>query len=102
MSRAADSILRGAQEALEFAQGDRRAGRAHRVQVPRTVDVKRIRSRLGLTQTGFAARFGFSVAAVRDWEQHRRQPDVSARVLLTVIDHEPEAVERALRMRKRA
>jgi putative transcriptional regulator len=95
-------MLRGAREALDYAKGDKGAGRAHRVQVPRSVDVQRIRGRLGLTQTAFAARFGFSVAAVRDWEQHRRQPDVSARVLLTVIDREPEAVERALRVRKRA
>ena len=102
MSRATNSILKGAREALDYARGDKSAGRAHRVQVPRSVDVKRIRARLGLTQAGFAARFGFSVAAVRDWEQHRRQPDVSARVLLTVIDREPEAVERALHARRRA
>jgi len=33
---------------------------------------------------------------VRDWEQHRRRPAGSARVLLTAIDREPEAVRRAL------
>jgi putative transcriptional regulator len=59
-------------------------------------DVVAIRKRLGLTQDAFAARFGFSHGAVRDWEQQRRQPEASARVLLTVIDREPEAVRRAL------
>lgn len=32
----------------------------------------------------------------RDWEQGRRRPSGAARVLLTVIAHEPEAIERAL------
>ena len=59
-------------------------------------DVGAIRQRLGLTQASFAARFGISLGALRDWEQNRRQPEAPARVLLTVIDREPEAVERAL------
>jgi putative transcriptional regulator len=61
------------------------------------VDVKAIRTRLGLSQEDFARRFGFSVAAVRDWEQHRRQPEQAARVLLLIIDHNPDIVNEALR-----
>jgi len=60
------------------------------------VDVKAIRAKLKLSQGAFAERFGFSVATVQDWEQRRRSPEASARVLLTVIDREPEAVQRAL------
>lgn len=37
-----------------------------------------------------------TVDAVRNWEQGRRTPEESARVLLKVIDREPEAVLRAL------
>jgi putative transcriptional regulator len=33
---------------------------------------------------------------VRDWEQKRRRPEASARVLLKVIEHRPEAVDAAL------
>ena len=36
------------------------------------------------------------VRALQDWEQGRRVPDRAARVLLTVIGHEPDAVVRAL------
>lgn len=74
-------------------------GRAEpaRVYVPADVNVKAIRTKLGLSQPAFALRFGFTVGAVRDWEQHRRTPEASARVLLTVIDKEPEAVLRALK-----
>ncbi|HYL77271.1 MAG TPA: hypothetical protein VEU96_23865 [Bryobacteraceae bacterium] len=43
------------------------------------------------------ARFGFTAATVRNWEQGRTQPDGPARVLLAVIAHHPDAVEDALR-----
>ncbi len=96
MSETGDSILRGAKDALAYARGDKSRGRETVVIVPKQVDVKAIRKRLGVTQTSFAARFGISLGALRDWEQNRRQPEGPARVLLTVIDREPEAVERAL------
>ncbi len=93
MTKAGDSVLRGAREALAYAKGTREAFVAH---VPEDVDVKAIRRRLRLSQAQFAARFGFALSAVRNWEQHRRQPDLAARAFLTVIMREPEAVERAL------
>jgi len=40
--------------------------------------------------------FGFDVLAMQDWEQSRRQPERAARVLLTIIAHEPKAANRAL------
>ncbi len=94
MSKAGQSILRGARQALAYAQGEREGFMAH---VPETLDVKAIRSRLGLTQADFAARFGFDVRAVENWEQGRRQPERPARAFLRVIEREPEAVLRALR-----
>ena len=60
------------------------------------MDVSRIRRRIRLSQRQFAQRYGFTLSAVRDWEQGRRNPDRSARILLQVIDKEREAVERAL------
>lgn len=64
--------------------------------MPEAVDVKRIRKQLGLSQEAFAATYGFALSAVRDWEQGRRRPDRSARVLLKIVEKEPEAVTRAL------
>ncbi len=55
-----------------------------------------LRKRMKLSRQRFADRFGLDVRAVQDWEQGRRVPDRAARVLLTVIDHDPEAVVRAL------
>ena len=96
MSEVGESILRGARDALAFARGDKSRGRATVVHVPKQVDVKAVRKRLGLSQTAFAARFGVSIGTLRDWEQKRRRPEGPARVLLTVIDREPKAVDRAL------
>jgi putative transcriptional regulator len=63
---------------------------------PAAVDVRAIREKMKLSQSEFAARFGFTAAAVRQWEQGRRYPHGPARVLLTIIDKEPNAVRRAL------
>lgn len=55
-----------------------------------------LRKRMKLSRQKFADRFGLDARAIQDWEQGRRVPDRAARVLLTVIDHDPEAVIRAL------
>ena len=96
MSAAGKSILAGLQDALAYAQGDTTRGQSHIVRVPEAVDVKAIRKRLGLTQAAFAQRYGFELSSIRNWEQGRRQPEGPARLLLLVIDKEPEAVHRAL------
>jgi putative transcriptional regulator len=57
---------------------------------------KRIRRKLGLSQEDFAQRFRIPLGTLRDWEQHRREPDQAARAYLVVIEREHEAVERAL------
>ena len=95
MTTFGQDLIASAREALAIAQGEIEPARAF---VPPDVDVAAIRKRSGLSQARFAQRFGFSAAAVRDWEQRRRRPDPAARTLLIVIDREPQAVERALRV----
>jgi len=70
------------------------AGR--RIAIDDVEDVRSLRKRLGLSQEAFAARFGFSVDAVRQYESRRRVPSGPARTLLRVIAREPDAVIRAL------
>ena len=72
MSKVGESIRKGLEEAVLFAQGKARKG--YRVHVPERVDVKAIRGRLRMTQQTFAARFGFSVNTLRHWEQGRKNP----------------------------
>ena len=58
----------------------------------RIVDVRALRRRLGMSQERFASSFCLSVGTVRDWEQGRAVPDGPARVLLKLIDRNPEIV----------
>jgi putative transcriptional regulator len=95
--RVADGILRGLEQALAFVEGTARKG-TYVVHIPPEIDVKAIRSRLGMTQQEFALKFGFSVNTVRHWEQGRRVPEGPARAYLLVIDREPRAVQKALRI----
>ena len=88
-------IKTGLEEAIAIARGEADPS-TYRVHVPSSVDVKSIRRKYGLSQAQFADRFGFSVAAVRDWEQKRKTPKGATRAFLLVIDREPEAVRRAL------
>jgi putative transcriptional regulator len=94
MSKIGKRLIKSAKQARAYARGEAASGFA--VHVPDEVDVKALRKRLGYSQSQFSHRFGFSIDAVQDWEQHRRTPDRTARILLTVIDREPNAISRAL------
>ena len=63
---------------------------------PAAEHIVALRKRMKLSRQKFADSFGLDVRAVQEWEQGRRVPDRAARVLLTVIDRDPEAVVRAL------
>jgi len=93
--RAFDKIMQGIKEAGAYLDGTADK-RKYRVHVPEAVDVRKIRRRQGLSQEAFAQKYGFAVSAVRDWEQGRRTPERSARILLKIVEKEPEAVRRAL------
>ena len=69
---------------------------AYRVHVPALIDVRAIRTKLGMTQEEFAGRFGFSVNTLRHWEQGKRQPEGPTRAYLIVIERAPKAVQKAL------
>ena len=96
MNKTARSIRRGLRDALAYAKGEAAEGR-YRVHVPNDIDVKAIRTKLGLTQDQFAGRFGFSVNTLRHWEHGTRRPEGPTRAYLLVIQRAPRAVERALR-----
>ena len=90
-----DRIMAGLNDAIAIANGTADPA-TYRVHVPERIDVRRIRQGLGLTQSEFAARFGFSIHTLRKWEQDGRQPEGPARAYLRVIERNPKAVEEAL------
>ena len=89
-------VVASLKEAIAWASGESVPVRVTKVRVPKT-DVRAVRRKLKLSQTEFAAKFGFQPATVRNWEQGRTRPDGPARVLLAVIARHPEAVEDSLR-----
>jgi len=92
-----DELLESVREGGTILKGKRRASRTFRVDEP---DVKRLRERYRLSQPKFASLMGISVATLRNWEQGRRKPEGSARVLLRVADKYPEAVLETLHVRE--
>ena len=58
----------------------------------REIDVKALRTRLGISQEAFAGRYGLDVATVRNWEQGRTKPEGPAAALLQLIDRDPEKI----------
>lgn len=86
-----DKIAAGLEDAIAYAGGDSSRGR-----VAATIDVKAIRKAAHKTQKEFAEAYHLPVGTVRGWEQCARTPDAPARVLLTLIEREPEAMERII------
>jgi len=86
-------MIASARQALAFLQGEDNGCVVH---IPEEIDTVRIRKKINLSQSQFAAYFGVSVRTVQQWEQGRAVPSRTARAFLTVIDREPEAVRRAL------
>jgi putative transcriptional regulator len=94
MSKFGTRLIKAAKEARAIVRGELKNGFV--VHVPDEVDVKALRRKLKCSQSEFSRRFGLAIDAVQDWEQHRRTPDRTARIYLTVIAREPSAVRRAL------
>ncbi|MFI4939926.1 MAG: helix-turn-helix domain-containing protein [Burkholderiales bacterium] len=86
-------MIASAKQALAFAKGENDDCVVH---ISDAIDTARIRKKINMSQRQFATYFGVSVRTIQEWEQGRSSPSGSARAFLTVIDHEPDAVRRAL------
>ena len=93
MSKAFESIKQGLEEAIEFSKGKQGKAIVHEFS---PIDVKNIRSNIGMSQNEFASAFGISVSTLRHWERGDRTPHGPALVLLNVVSKEPKAVLKAL------
>ena len=82
-------LLESVREGGAILRGQKKPSRVFVVGEP---DVRVLREGYGLSQAKFASLMGISVATLRNWEQGRRSPEGSARVLLRVVAKHPEAV----------
>ena len=88
-----DELVGSVREAGKIRRGKKKANRVSRFRVS---DVKKIRAKLGVSQSEFAMMIGVSVSTLQNWEQGRREPEGPAKALLIVASKDPEAVAKAL------
>jgi putative transcriptional regulator len=93
MSKAYEEISAGLGDAIKHATGQKSKVVVHE---PETIDVKAIRRKTGMSQQRFCAAFGISLGTLRHWEQGLRSPRGPARVLLKIVDNDPQAVIRVV------
>jgi putative transcriptional regulator len=61
-----------------------------RKRLRRISPARHVRLKLGLSQAAFAERYHIPIGTLRDWEQHRSEPDAPAKALLRLIAADPE------------
>jgi putative transcriptional regulator len=88
-------LERSAMEILAHVKGDVRLP-TRRIALPGAVDVKRIRTKAGMSQAEFARMFCINPRTLQEWEQGRRKPDATTRAYLAVIAKNRQAVLDAL------
>ena len=93
MSQVFNEVKEGLQEAIAYSNGKATNLKTHQ---PHSVDVKKLRKSLHMTQEVFAASFGMSLGTLRHWERGDRKPQGSALVLLNVVEKAPEIVMKVL------
>jgi putative transcriptional regulator len=87
-------LIAAAREALAHKQG--KIALPTRIIDPMTpARVKAIRKKVAKSPKEFERRFGVPARTLQGWEQNKKA-DIAGRVLLMVIEKDPEAVERAL------
>jgi putative transcriptional regulator len=88
------ALEEGLREALAWKRGEIKL-ETRTIEPMLPTRVKAIRKGVAKSPREFERRFGVPARTLEGWEQGKKV-DVAARVLLTVIEKEPEAVERAL------
>ncbi|MCZ7597855.1 MAG: transcriptional regulator [Gammaproteobacteria bacterium] len=91
-----NEIAKGLADAIAHAEGKKGRAMSHE---PKPVDVNAIRHKTGMSRQQFCATFGISPETLRHWEQRLRAPRGPARVLLRVVERNPQAVIKAARAR---
>ncbi len=83
-----EELKQSLHEANLIKRGQLKPGRVY--QVDPESDIVRVRGKLGLSQSKFAAILGISADTLQNWEQGRRKPTGPAKVLLRIAERHPE------------
>lgn len=85
-----DELLQSVKEAAAIEGGKMKPSRQFKVKSG--ADVAAVRTKMGLSQSKFAALLSISEDTLQNWEQGRRKPTGPAKVLLKVAALHPEAL----------
>jgi len=88
-----NELLGSIEEAGEIQRGEKIASREFNFVEP---DVKAIREQIGFSQSKFSGLIGVSVRTLQNWEQGHRHPTGPAKVLLKLVQSNPESVFKEL------
>lgn len=83
-----EELKQSLREANLIKRGQLKAGRVFHVN-PES-EIARVRGKLGLSQSKFAAVLGISADTLQNWEQGRREPSGPAKVLLKIAAKHPQ------------
>ena len=89
-----EELSRSLREAGKIRRGEMKAGRVSKID-PKN-DIVKVRGKLGLSQTKFAAILGISADTLQNWEQGRREPTGAAKVLLRIAVKHPRLLLEAV------
>lgn len=90
-------LLASVQEAGKILRGETEASRKFEFEEP---DVKVIREKIGFSQSDFAVLIGVSLRTIQNWEQGHRHPTGPAKVLLRLVNNDPESVFKGLHLQE--
>jgi putative transcriptional regulator len=93
-----EELLESVKQAKAIEKGELKAARVVRVNAK--ADIVRVRGKLGLSQSKFAAILGISADTLQNWEQGRRSPTGPAKVLLKIAAKHPEILLEVARAAK--
>ena len=95
-----EELKQGLEDAVAFKDGDKRRARSVVSEIPvpkyQAADITRVRSKLNLSQRGFAAVLGVSARTVEAWEIGRNIPSGSTRHLLYLIENNGSLVDQLI------
>jgi putative transcriptional regulator len=90
-----EALLEGLQEAAAWKRGEAVLETVNVNPMP-PERVRAIRRKVSKSARDFERRFGIPAATLSNWEQGWRTPDLAARVLLRVIERDPDAILRVM------
>jgi putative transcriptional regulator len=85
-----EDLKQSLREAVQIKRGILKPSRVFKID-PKN-DIVKVRARLGLSQAKFANILGISAGTLQNWEQGRRTPAGSAKVLLKIAAKHPEVL----------